>query len=165
MARKINDFNNSYRLAIQQPYSRHCEGSCLWQSNTKQSDCFAYRNNLAKSVARKIWQLFKSFQICCTSSQTVLTVLLLMATIQANCQTKYPINVETVLQKTKTNRPELEKALNYFYKGKDLLKIKAINFLIANMDIHTSYNYYWADSLGKRISFNELDFPDFDSSI
>ena len=80
-------------------------------------------------------------------------------------QTKYPEDVEKVLLITKTNRPELEKALNYFYKSKDPLKIKAINFLIANMDIHGSCNYYWADSSGIRLSFNELDFPDFDSSV
>ena len=92
-------------------------------------------------------------------------VLLLLCCNVLFAQTKYPANVEAVLQKTKTNRPELEKALNYFYKGKDSLKIKAINFLVANMDIHTSYNFYWADSLGKRLPYNELDYPTFDSSI
>lgn len=94
-----------------------------------------------------------------------LGVLLLLSFNTLIAQTKYPKDVEVVLQKTKTNRVELEKALNYFYKSKDSLKIKAINFLVANMDIHTSYNYYWADSLGKRLSFNELDYPSFDSSI
>ena len=94
-----------------------------------------------------------------------LGVLLLLCCNTLFAQTKYPANVEAVLQKTKTNRPELEKALNYFYKGKDTLKIKAINFLVANMDIHTSYNYYWADSLERRLPYNELDYPTFHSSV
>ena len=91
--------------------------------------------------------------------------LVLVISLGLNAQTKYPFAVETVLQKAKSNRVELEKALNYFYKSKDSLKIKAINFLVSNMDIHFSANYYWADSLGKKIAYNELDFPDFDSSI
>ncbi len=80
-------------------------------------------------------------------------------------QISFPYAVETVLQKAKGNRVELEKALDYFYNSKDTLKIKAINFLISNMDIHRSYNYYWADSVGKRLPYNELDYPTFDSSI
>jgi hypothetical protein len=99
------------------------------------------------------------------TTKNLLTALFFLLASKLFAQIKYPIVVEAVLQKTKSNRPELEKALNYFYKGKDSLKIKAINFLVANMDIHTSYNYYWADSLGNRISYNELDYPSFDSSI
>lgn len=92
-------------------------------------------------------------------------VLLILLSIGVNAQTKYSLAVETVLQQAKDNRVELEKALNYFYKGKDTLKIKAINFLVSNMDIHRSYNYYWADSLGNRLAYNELDYTTFDSSV
>ena len=95
----------------------------------------------------------------------VLFVLLLLLAFGLSAQIKYQANVETVLQKAKGNRIELEKGLNYFYKGKDTLKIKAINFLVSNMDIHKSYNYFWADSMGKRLPYNELDYPTFDSSI
>ncbi len=93
------------------------------------------------------------------------SALLIVLSFGLDAQMKYPTSVETVLQKTKGNRGELEKVLNYFYKTGDSLKIKAINFLISNMDIHSSYNYYWADSIGRRLSYNELDYPDFDSSI
>ena len=41
-------------------------------------------------------------------------------------QTKYPFSVETVLAKAGNNRKELEKALDYFYKQGDSIKIKAI---------------------------------------
>lgn len=53
-------------------------------------------------------------------------------------QTKYPFSVETVLAKAGNNRKELEKALDYFYKQGDSIKIKAIEFLVAHMDIHYS---------------------------
>ena len=39
-------------------------------------------------------------------------------------QTKYPFSVETVLAKAGNNRKELEKALDYFYKQGDSIKIK-----------------------------------------
>ena len=93
------------------------------------------------------------------------TVLPFLLTSGLFAQTNYPLAVEAVLQKARGNRVELEKALDYFYRTKDSFKIKAINFLISNMDIHYSANYYWADSVGKKVAYNELDYPDFDSSI
>ena len=68
-------------------------------------------------------------------------------------QTKYPLGVETVLVKAGNNRKELEKALNYFYKHGDSIKIKAIEFLVAYMDIHYSETYYWKTCDGKRVDF------------
>ena len=95
----------------------------------------------------------------------ILTFLFFILILGVQAQSKYPATVEVVLQQAKGNRVELEKSLDYFYKGKDSLKIKAINFLIENMPIHRSYNYYWADSLDNRLPYNELDYPSFDSSI
>lgn len=68
-------------------------------------------------------------------------------------QTKYPFSVETVLAKAGNNRKELEKALDYFYKQGDSIKIKAIEFLVAHMDIHYSETYYWKTCDGKRVDF------------
>jgi hypothetical protein len=58
-----------------------------------------------------------------------------------------------------------EKALQYFYKTKDSIKIQSINFLIANMPVHNSKNYYWADGNGNRIPYNEMSYPDFKQSV
>ena len=78
----------------------------------------------------------------------------------------YPEKVEAVLNKAGKNRKELEKSIAYFKHSKDSLKLKAIYFLISNMDIHYSENYYWADSAsGKRIVFNELDYPDMVTAV
>ena len=76
-----------------------------------------------------------------------------------------PTEVEATLKKAGKNRPELEKAIVYFQKGGDPLKLKAIEFLVANMDIHYSQDYYWADSAGKRIAFNELGYTDWEASV
>lgn len=73
-------------------------------------------------------------------------------------QAQYPIAVETVLKKAGTNRVELEKALQYSYKTGDSLKIKAMEFLIANMDIHSSSDYYWENKAGEKIVYNELAY-------
>jgi len=77
----------------------------------------------------------------------------------------HPPKVEAVLRKAGRNRAELEKAIAYFRHTKDPLKVKAIYFLIANMDIHYSEEYFWADDKSRRIPFNELDYPDLTSSL
>jgi hypothetical protein len=86
--------------------------------------------------------------------------ILIFFTINIAAQT-----VERALQEAGRNRKELEKAINYFVQTKDAEKIKAVKFLIANMDIHTTSDFYWADKLNRKINFNELAFPDFASSV
>jgi hypothetical protein len=77
----------------------------------------------------------------------------------------YPPDVEAVLKKAGKNRAELEKSIAYFQKTGDSLKIKAIYFLTANMDIHFSINFYWADSLNQPVPFNELAYPNLSASL
>jgi hypothetical protein len=77
----------------------------------------------------------------------------------------YPANVEAVLKKAGKNRQELEKAIRYYTNGKELLKTKAMYFLIANMDIHHSDNYIWVDGTGKRVDFDESAYPDFNMAV
>ncbi|HEX8015398.1 MAG TPA: hypothetical protein VF465_09220 [Flavobacterium sp.] len=79
-------------------------------------------------------------------------------------QAQYAPPVETALKKAGNNRFELEKALEYSNKTGDPLKIKAMQFLIANMDIHSSSDYYWEDSTNNKIAYNELDYTDFEQS-
>jgi hypothetical protein len=78
---------------------------------------------------------------------------------------QHPAPVETVLKKAGNNRVALEKAINHFKKSKDVLKLKAVYFLIAHMDIHFSSDYYWENSENKKIKFNELDYPNFDQAM
>jgi hypothetical protein len=80
-------------------------------------------------------------------------------------QKKYSAEIENVLVKSGKNRSQLQYALEYFDKSGDSLKIRAIQFLIGNMDIHYSMDYYWSDSSNKRINFNELDYADYKTAL
>lgn len=79
---------------------------------------------------------------------------------------KYSPEIDSVLVKAGSNHVELEKALDYFYNKKDSVKMKAIDFLVANMDIHYSETYYWKDLLsGNKIEYSEFDYSDFESAV
>ncbi|MES2239433.1 MAG: transglutaminase domain-containing protein [Bacteroidota bacterium] len=93
-----------------------------------------------------------------------LTLKALLFLLPFLVQAQYSASVETVLKKAGNNRVELEKALEYANKTGDTLKIKAMQFLVSNMDIHSSSNYYWEDAAGKKIVYNELDYPDFEQA-
>lgn len=77
---------------------------------------------------------------------------------------QYPNAVESVLKKAGSNRAQLEKALNYAENTNDSLKVKAMQFLIANMDIHFSSDYYWENRENKKIEYNELSYADFEQA-
>jgi hypothetical protein len=73
----------------------------------------------------------------------------------------FPKEVDVVLQKAGKNRGELEKAIDYFRKGGDTLKLKAICFLVANIDIHFSISYKWFDSKGNRLAFDDQAYTTY----
>jgi hypothetical protein len=51
----------------------------------------------------------------------------------------YPADIETILKQAGDNRLELEKILDYYSRNpEDSLKLRAAEFLIANMDVHFS---------------------------
>lgn len=81
-----------------------------------------------------------------------------------NSYGQYPEAVEQNLKKAGNNRAELEKAIAHCKKTGDPLKLNAIYFLIANMDIHSTSDYYWTTKEGQKITYNELDYPDFDQA-
>lgn len=84
---------------------------------------------------------------------------LLLFCVTARSSGIYPAGVERVLQQSGRNRTELEKAIDYFNREGDPQKIKAIYFLIENMGIHFSADFYWADANGNRVPFRELEYP------
>ncbi len=93
----------------------------------------------------------------------LIAFIVLFKAVQA--QKPYPVaSVESVLKKAGRNRPELEKALAYFKMSESPLKLKAMEFLVAHMDGHYSEDYYWADTTGRRIYFNEQDYSDPETS-
>ncbi|MDQ0966730.1 hypothetical protein QFZ20_002133 [Flavobacterium sp. W4I14] len=92
-------------------------------------------------------------------------LLTITAFSNAQLKDKYPVDVLSVLKKSDKNRSSLEDAINYFEKLGDPLKLRAIYFLISNMDIHYSNDYYWADSTGKRIDYREVDYPSLETAL
>ena len=92
-------------------------------------------------------------------------LLLLLLPLCGVGQSLYPDSVEAVLRQSKTHRKELEKAIDHFRRSGDSLKLKAVYFLVSNMDEHYSASYIWVDSLGQKVAFDELDYPDFAASV
>lgn len=93
-------------------------------------------------------------------------ILLLFSGVFGIAQNQVPKNVTAVLEKAGKNRGELEKVIHQYNRTiGDSLKLKATYFLIANMDIHYSVDYYWADGAGKKIPYNEMDYPDFVAAV
>lgn len=96
----------------------------------------------------------------------IIMMLLLLSSLYVRSQNNLPKNVTAVLEKAGKNRGELEKVIQRYNQNKaDSLKLKATYFLISNMDIHSSVDYYWTDGKGKRIPYNEMDYPDFVSAV
>jgi hypothetical protein len=81
--------------------------------------------------------------------------------VSAQEKAHHPLKVQQALQLAGKNRIELENAITHFKKSNDSLKLKAIYFLIANMPAHFGADYFWKDITGKRIHFNELEYPNF----
>jgi len=92
-----------------------------------------------------------------------LLIYLSRFSVLSNAQ--YSTEIQIALQQTRTNQEELKKALNYFYSSGDSLKIKSINFLIKNMPIHNTFSYYWTDSNGRRVAYNELSYSTFNEAV
>jgi hypothetical protein len=90
--------------------------------------------------------------------------VLLMSLFSISLFAQHPDAVEENLKKAGDNRPELEKAISYCQKTGDSEKLKAMYFLIANMDIHSTSDYYWENQAGEKIAYNELDYPDFEQA-
>ncbi|MGO4772850.1 hypothetical protein ACEN2I_14405 [Flavobacterium sp. W22_SRS_FK3] len=95
-------------------------------------------------------------------TQNIKKIIFLLCPLLLHAQ--YPYSVEAVLKKAGNNRIELEKALQYTNKTGDELKIKAMQFLISNMDIHSSADYYWENTAKEKVEYNELTYPDFEKA-
>ncbi len=78
----------------------------------------------------------------------------------------YPTDVEEVLQKAGKNRSELEKVIaHYSARPQDSLKLKAAFFLIGNMGEQFYSHYIVADSTGRDMHFNVLDYPNYKKMV
>lgn len=81
----------------------------------------------------------------------------------ADAPISFPMAVSAALDQAGANRKELERVLHHY--AADPLKFKAACFLIANMPAHKTQSFYWADSLGREVPFDEFAFPDFKTAV
>lgn len=77
----------------------------------------------------------------------------------------YPPEVTKILEKAGDNRSNLEEIISHYTELGDSLKLKALNYLLSNMESHNYLIYDLVDSSGTVIEFNVLDYPDFDTMI
>lgn len=94
--------------------------------------------------------------------KTALKLIFLFTFISSSAQ--YSPQLEIALKKAGNNRSELEKALKHFSGKNNELKFKAMDFLITNMDIHHTSDYYWENSSGQKIAYSELEYTDFEQA-
>ncbi len=62
-----------------------------------------------------------------------------------------------ILEEAGKNRAELEKAIAYFSKKGDALQLKALYFLLTNMGIHYSSDYYWSNGHAVPYTYRDID--------
>ena len=75
----------------------------------------------------------------------------------------YSPDVAAALDSAGSNRVELEKVLSHYSSAKDSLKLQASFFLIGNMEGHSYVTYALQDTIGKEVSFNVLDYQDYNT--
>ena len=73
--------------------------------------------------------------------------------------------VEQTLQKAGDNRHQLQEVLRYYSAPEDSLKLRAAEFLIANMLGHSFVQIGLYDSTDSELQINVLDWPDYSSLI
>ena len=94
----------------------------------------------------------------------LLVYLLFLSSVFA--QNKIPVEVRNVLDKAGKNAAELRKVIEHYSKHeRDSLKLKAAYFLIGNMEEQSYVHFIVADSTGKDMHFNVLDYPNYTAMV
>jgi hypothetical protein len=73
--------------------------------------------------------------------------------------------VERTLQQSGDNRQQLQEVLRHYSAPEDSLKLRAAEFLIANMQGHSFVQIGLYDSTDSELELNVLDWPDYKSLI
>jgi hypothetical protein len=81
--------------------------------------------------------------------------------IGSGCVTRWPAEVRLALSEAGDNRSELERVLSHYRAGGDEQKLKAAEFLIANMPGHGFGLAAFYDKDENEIDFDALDYPNY----
>lgn len=63
------------------------------------------------------------------------------------------------------NAPELQEVLDHYAADDDSLKLRAAEFLIANMEDHCYVTYMFVDTAGEEVPFDALSFDNYDTLL
>ena len=102
----------------------------------------------SKRIAKRGWEW----------SAGALAALLL--SLLAGCVSSQPADVRENLAKAGRNRTELERVLRHYQDAGETLKLKAAQFLIANMDGHGFVQRVMYDEAGHEVPYDALAYPD-----
>ena len=74
-------------------------------------------------------------------------------------------DINRVLKEAGENRGEIEKVLDRYTEPGDSLKLEAARYLVANMAGHSYVTYYLHDSSKVEVTFDVLDYPDYNTLL
>ena len=73
--------------------------------------------------------------------------------------------IDSVMEKSADNHPELQKVLKHYGRQDDSLKLLAAEFLISNMEGHSYVTYKLVDSVETEIPYDNRVFPTYDALL
>ncbi|MCD4734492.1 MAG: transglutaminase-like domain-containing protein [Bacteroidales bacterium] len=76
-----------------------------------------------------------------------------------------PENVKMVLEIAGENEKSLQDVIDHYKKNREVIKEEAAYFLIGNMLNHSYIKYALSSEDGKKIPFDILDFPEYESLL
>ncbi len=76
-----------------------------------------------------------------------------------------PQDVEAALEQAGDNRDQLEAVLTHYHDRRDSVKLKAAEFLIANMPDHSFVQIGWVGANGEELDFDALDYANYEEAL
>ena len=74
------------------------------------------------------------------------------------------IYLSTASSVNTSKRNGFQETRDYYINRGDTLKVKALQFIEDNVDIHYSFTHHWQDTLKNSYPFNEIDYVDYNTS-
>ena len=91
-------------------------------------------------------------------------IIALMSLVCGGCATSWPAEVQQALVAAGDNRAQLQGVLRHYRRLGDKQKLRAAEFLIANMEGHGYASTGLCDADGNGIPFDALDYTRYDEA-
>lgn len=94
-----------------------------------------------------------------------LIILLSAFIILVSCRQHIPKDVKAIIDTANGNKSELEKVISHYKNLHDTTKLAAAYFLIKNMKGQCYSTTKIVDTLGNKVNFDVLDYPDYKTMV